>query len=278
MFRDRARLTTLPATCQHSSLSSSAVQRVTVSSGSVVAVVSPADGSRLASLSFDGTEMLINRARSTLEWGCYPMVPYAGRVRDAKLMFGGRIHDLLPNGGRHSLHGTVFDVPWEIVDASPSTATFTTTLGDDWPFAATVVHRVETDNHGITMRLVVHADEPQPVQVGWHPWFVKPESTRFGFTEMLARDSDGIAVSLPVAAGDPPYDDCFVGNATTPEIEIGGVQLRVASDCSHWVVYDEPTHATCIEPQSGPPNSVNDNPDVLSAGEILSRWFRIERC
>lgn len=249
---------------------------MTLWSGSVVAVVSPADGSRLASLSFDGTEVLITRARSTLEWGCYPMVPYAGRVRDAMLMFDGRIHDLRPNGGRHSLHGTVFDAPWEVVDASQSSATFTTTLGDEWPFAATIVHRVETDDLGVTMRLVVHADEPQPVQVGWHPWFVKPTSTTFGFTEMLARDSDGIAVSPPVAVGEPPYDDCFVGNGTTPEIDVAGVSLRISSDCSHWVVYDEPPHATCIEPQSGPPNSVNDDPLVLSAGEIFSRWFRIE--
>lgn len=243
----------------------------------MTAVVSPADGSRLASLSFDGTEVLVTRARSTLEWGCYPMVPYAGRVRDAMLIFGGRVHDLRPNGGRHSLHGTVLDVPWETVDASPSTATFTTTLGDDWPFAATIVHRIETDEGGITMRLVVHADEPQPVHVGWHPWFVKPTTATFGFTEMLGRDADGIAVSPPIAVSAPPYDDCFIGNGTAPELDIGDAHLRVTSDCSHWVVYDEPPHATCVEPQSGPPNSVNDNPLVLSGGEIFSRWFRIER-
>ncbi|MEY2966452.1 MAG: hypothetical protein RLY50_502 [Actinomycetota bacterium] len=250
---------------------------MTLSSGPVVAVVSPADGSRLASLSFGETEVLVTRSRSSLEWGCYPMVPYAGRVRDAMLRFDGRIHELRPNGGRHSLHGTVFDVPWETVDVSTSSATFTTTLGDDWPFPATVVHRVETDDLGVTLRLVVHADEPQPVQVGWHPWFVKPTSTTLGFTEVLARDSDGIAVAPPVSAGEPPYDDCFIGNGASPEIDLAGVSLRISSDCSHWVVYDEPPHSTCIEPQSGPPNSVNDNPLVLRAGEIFSRWFRIER-
>lgn len=253
------------------------MQRVTLTTGDVRAVVSAADGSRLASLSFAGTEVLVTGGRSPLEWGCYPMVPYAGRVRDAMLMFDGRIHDLRPNGGRHSLHGTVFDTPWEIVDVSPSTATFTTTLGDDWPFPATVVHRIETDERGVTMRLMVHADVAQPVQVGWHPWFVKPASITLGFAEMLVRDAEGIAVAPPVAVGDPPYDDCFVGNGSAPEFDIDGVPLRAASDCSHWVVYDEPRHATCLEPQSGPPNSVNDDPFVLPAGEVFSRWFRIER-
>jgi aldose 1-epimerase len=33
--------------------------------------------------------------------------------------------------------------------------------------------------------------------------------------------------------------------------------LTIDSDCSHWVVYNEPDHAVCVEPQSGPPDAVN---------------------
>lgn len=219
----------------------------------------------------------MNRGGDPLAWGCYPMVPYAGRVRDATLRFDGIDHDLRPNGGRHSLHGTVFDVPWETVSVTATSATFTTTLGDDWPFSATVIHHVEVDTDGVTMRLVVHADEAQPMQIGWHPWFVKPAMLDHGCSSMHPRDAQGIATSPTVPIGRPPFDDCFVGDGATPLLELSQVSLRLSSDCSHWVVYDEPRHATCVEPQSGPPNSVNDDPFVLGAGQMMSRWFRIER-
>lgn len=253
------------------------VQPIIVESAEVSARVSAADGARLVSLCFGGVETLVTRHGEPLSWGCYPMVPYAGRVRNATLGFAGRTHDLRANAGRHSLHGTVFDVPWETVSVTATSATFTTTLGDDWPFAATVIHHVEVDSNGVTMRLVVHADEPQPIQVGWHPWFVKPDRLDHGCARMHPRDASGIASTAVTQIGPPPWDDCFLSDGATPRVEIAGVALRLSSDCSHWVVYDEPRHASCVEPQSGAPNGINDEPFVVGAGDILTRWFRIER-
>jgi aldose 1-epimerase len=37
----------------------------------------------------------------------------------------------------------------------------------------------------------------------------------------------------------------------------GDVTLEVSSSCDHWVVYTEPPHAVCVEPQSGPPDAFN---------------------
>lgn len=250
---------------------------VTISSATVTATVSAAHGARVASLRFGEVEVLVNRGSSPLSWGCYPMVPYAGRVRDATLHFDARDHDLRPNAGRHSLHGTVFDVPWETVSATATSATFATTLGDDWPFSATVIHHVEVDPDGATMRLVVHSDEPQPTQIGWHPWFVKPDRLDHGCSSMLPRDAHGIATTPATPIGPPPWDDCFISDGASPRLEVSGLSLRLVSDCSHWVVYDEPRHATCVEPQTGPPNGINDDPFVLGAGEMMARWFRVER-
>lgn len=245
--------------------------------------VSPAAGSRLSSLRVDGSELLVTRGIDSLAWGCYPMVPYAGRVRDAVLHFGGRDHALRPNdaarrgGRRHSLHGTVFDVPWEVVDIDDVSATFTTTLGDDWPFAATVVHHVALDPDGVTLRLMMHAEERQPAQVGWHPWFSSVRSLDHGCSTMLERDDHGIATSTTRQVDSGPWDDCFLATNSRPRLDFDSVSVALSTDCTHWVIYDEPAHATCVEPQSGPPNAVNDSPVVLDAGEVLTRWFRIER-
>jgi galactose mutarotase-like enzyme len=41
-------------------------------------------------------------------------------------------------------------------------------------------------------------------------------------------------------------------------------------------MYDFPSHATCIEPQSGPPNGINDDPFVLQANSVFTKKFTIE--
>ena len=51
--------------------------------------------------------------------------------------------------------------------------------------------------------------------------------------------------------------------------------MTVTSDCDHWVVYDQPAHATCVEPQSGPPDALNVAPVVVSPGEPLTRTMTI---
>lgn len=226
---------------------------------------------------FGGTEVLVTRADDTLGWGCYPMVPFAGRVRDARLDFGGRVHELDANAGRHAIHGTVFDAAWELDAHDDVSATLVTGLGARWPFEGLVIHRIEVDPIGITMRVAVHADESQPIQIGWHPWFVKPSRVAHGCELMVVRGRDGIATSTLVETPDGPWDDCFVAGGAPPTLTVGGVDLVLSSDCSHWVVYDMPDHATCIEPQSGPPNAINDAPEVVEAGAMCARWFRISR-
>lgn len=72
-----------------------------------------------------------------------------------------------------------------------------------------------------------------------------------------------------------PWDDCFT-NTETVSLEYEGYQLRLSSDCTHWVVYNQADEAACFEPQSGPPDAFNIEPSVLAPGDVLHRWFRME--
>ena len=42
------------------------------------------------------------------------MVPFAGRIRDGRFTFAGRVHQLPRNLPPHAIHGTVFDRPWRV--------------------------------------------------------------------------------------------------------------------------------------------------------------------
>jgi aldose 1-epimerase len=37
----------------------------------------------------------------------------------------------------------------------------------------------------------------------------------------------------------------------------GALAVTLTSTCSHVVLYDQPRHAICVEPQTGPPDALN---------------------
>ncbi len=207
------------------------------------------------------------------------MVPYAGRVRDARLDFAGRRHELLRRLPPHAIHGTVFEKPWVLEESSSRHCRLVTTLDPGWPFAGRVVHDIELLDDRLTMRLTVEATDDMPVQIGWHPWFRKPTNRRLDFTASFRRDPDGITIPEPVqpaAIGpDGTNDDCFADPEGVLRITVDQHDLELSSSCRYWVVYDQPPSATCVEPQSGPPNGVNDEPFVLRSGRTLTHDFTI---
>lgn len=254
--------------------------------GRVHVAVDDRCGARLASIRIDGLDIIVSDGGDALSWGCYPMVPFAGRVRDAAATINGDVHLLPAIAGPHALHGTVLDSAWAVLDHSDARAVLLTDLDAPWPVPGTVRHEISLDDDALTLRLEVTAHDDMPCQVGWHPWFVRPEAYTVPFDTLWLRDEHGITTGTRIDH-DPAhprfghYDDCFSDPSAPPGLlyrhPTTGVDLDVTltSDCSHWVVFDQPVHAVCIEPQSGPPNQINDAPDVLEFGQSMSRMFRI---
>ena len=244
----------------------------------MTALVYPEYGGRIGSLIVWNQEIFItdNSNDDPLSWGCYPMVPYAGRMRDAILRFAGEQFPLRKNMPPHSIHGTVFNQSWNVIENSSLEVVLEIDLGTEWPFAGTVQHHIQLTDTRLDMQLVVNAIDAMPIQVGWHPWFLKPRATSLRFGAMLQRDSVGITTTQKVPQPAIPVDDCFVNPEEPLTITIGNIQLTLSSDCSHWVIYDIPLNATCVEPQSGPPNGVNDLPLVLDPDTSFSKNFTIE--
>ena len=82
-----------------------------MSSSRATVSIDLAAGGRIASLSVDGDELLYTGKpdASLMGWGCYPMAPFAGRIRNGVLTHGSESHQLRLNMSPHSIHGTVFD-------------------------------------------------------------------------------------------------------------------------------------------------------------------------
>lgn len=243
-----------------------------MSSYDTTLVVDLNQGCRIASLHVGGRELLITTGRSPIEWGLYPMAPYAGRVRDGSFGFDERRYELPRTLNGHAIHGTAYLQEWE----QNGDTTFVTDLGPPWPFPGFVLQEIRLEDGSLSLRLEVHATQgPMPASCGWHPWFrrvVDDTASHLDFRPgfMLRRDQDGISTLDRAEVPEGPWDDCFGEVASPPVLEWPGfLRMRVTTDCDWWVVYNERDYATCIEPQTAPPDALNNSPHVVRPGHPL---------
>ena len=240
------------------------------------AVIDPGNGGRLASLTIGGDEILVGMHDDPLQWGCYPMVPFAGRIRQGILDFDGVRHQLPPNLGHHAIHGYGFVSAWEPVDGD----TIEWEFAEPWPFRGRARQRFVLRPGSLRIEMTVDADDRQPITIGWHPWFLRHVGgvdavLGFAAAAMYELD-DEIPTGRLIEPSPRPWDNCFTGLTAGPRLEWGALAGALRSSAGYWVVYDEPAHALCVEPQSGPPNEVNSGPRVLEAGESTRLEFTID--
>ena len=214
------------------------------------------------------------------------MAPWAGRVRhgrfglfgaDQQLELNFQDGDAADPDRLHAIHGTVFTRPWIVETLTDDHLTARCTLDDDpsmkartgWRFGGTARQTIELMDGQLRCDLSIEVDHdtlmPFPARVGWHPWFRKPDRLSFHPDAMYERDDIGLPTGRLVAPSDGPWDDCFVNTApVTLHYDRDTVHdisaITLSSDCDHWVVYDQPDDATCVEPQSGPPDAFNIRP------------------
>lgn len=253
--------------------------------GALCVDIAPQAGGRIAQITYDGLPWLVgpdDGHPSALAWGSYPMLPWAGRLRRGRLRFGGRGYRFAPTLGPHTIHGVGFQLPWKVAGSSAHACRLVLQLPTDarWPFSGIATQHIALDADCLTLQLSLRATTqamPRPV-IGWHPWFRKPVALEFTPVAQYPRDGDGIAHRPTMPPSPGPWDDCFI-NRTPVTLRRDGQTLRLSSGCDHWVVYDQPAHASCVEPQSGPPDAFNLHPRAwLAPGRSVHAWFRWQWC
>jgi aldose 1-epimerase len=256
----------------------------------------PMSGGRIRQVSVDGRRLLHDTPGDGSDptatgWGSFPMAPFAGRVRHGRFVAGGVEHVLERRNGDHAMHGTVLDRPWEVREHTPTRCVLRTDLGPGWPWDGWCEQHLDLSAERLVMRLEVHSErEAFPTSAGWHPWFRTRldggGALRLDVTagSMVRRDPEGIPSGVWGPPTPRPWDDCL-GDITWPvrlRWEIAGspvVGIDISADTRFVVVYDEPDHAWCVEPQSAPPDALGDPTHVVSPDQphIVTcewRWIR----
>jgi aldose 1-epimerase len=261
-------------------------RQIRLDAGDAAAVIEPAAGGRVTSLVVDGHELLVQQGADVFHWGSFPMAPWVGRLRNGRLEFDGRVEHLPVNAPPHALHGLVTDRPWTITATGERSVELAVELGDPsdaadpWPWPCRVTQSVVLAEDRMEFRLAVHAQEPMPADIGWHPWFVRELSTPQGMVEaelevrggrVYLNDADGLPSGQMGPPPPRPWDYCFLGLSEPPTVRWAGLlELTVDSDCDHWVFYDMEPAGLCAEPWTGPPNSLNGStPNVVTPSQPL---------
>lgn len=239
-------------------------------------------------------------------WGSFPMAPWVGRIRHGRFDFlgeqvrldldhsdggssgGGPIDppdpapdDIDAADRRHAIHGTTYFRPWTVVDATDTTIEMTCPIqgARNWPYRGVARQRLSLHADRLDLELGVEVDDrPAPVSLGWHPWFAKPDRIDLAPVAMYRRDEIGIPTGELVAPSPPPWDDCFVMHGPVVLHYVRDVAPTVtisSDDCDHWVVFDGTAHATCVEPQSGPPDAPNVRPEIVTPTHPMQRSMTI---
>lgn len=275
-----------------------AVEGVILRAGDVRLTVDQRRGGRMASLRIGEREVLLTEGWGPISWGCYPMAPFAGRIRDGRFAFRGRNVQLPLNLPPHAIHGTVFERRWAVASQADDQVVLTIDLGPTWPFRGMVTHSIRLGPDGLDATLALEADEAMPAALGWHPWFRRYLGDTLDGTgttsaevdlvvdaaSMFERGADGLPTGALVPPNPRPWDDAFTGLRTSPIVRWpGALEIVLSSTAGVWVVYDETVEGVCVEPQTAPPDAINlaaaagEETDVADAGQPMTtsmgwRW------
>jgi aldose 1-epimerase len=229
--------------------------------------------------------------------GCYPLVPYSGRLGYRRFRWQGHDFTTAANfdDNPHSVHGVAWQRPWTVVSSSAGEAELTYGHEADahWPFAFEVRQRFVLTPDALEVHLAItnRSAQPQPVGLGWHPYFPKRHRSRLHIELSDRWDSD--ASGLPTRHVPQPgidadvahlaFDNCFEGWKGPARIRDEKLSVRLSSSLPYLVVFTPETKPYyCVEPVSHVPNAIHMSDPAahglraLAPGATFDAWMKLE--
>lgn len=263
---------------------------VDLSFGGYALEVLPDLGGAIRALSFEGVPVLRSvpsDVKSSGDTGCFPLIPYANRIRNGAFSFGGRDVRLPMTfpGHPHSLHGHGWVVGWTVVRQTASELLLAYDHApDSWPWPYRGEQRFGLDENGLSVTLTVvnTGAEPMPASLGLHPWFPRTPGTILTADVDAVWLADDTMMPTKLVAGthffdlakgavlkDAPFvDNCYTGWKGSAMIDQPDLGLKVVlrADCPFLHVYAPVgSDFVCAEPVSAMPDAFN-RPNVVGNG------------
>jgi aldose 1-epimerase len=241
--------------------------------------IEPAAGGRIVSLVAGGIERILPEAHARantppIYWGCFPMVPWPGRLAEGRIPSGAGEVRLEPNLPPAAIHGLGFDKPWEILERSGTAVTMACDMrGLGWPFGGRARQTLRLGATSLDLELELgEYTRAGPAGLGWHPWFARPRigdlALRLDAAEILVVDADLVPTGAVramnkdedlrtrPALGNRRLDHVYVRVRSPALVRWPDLELAIEFDQSlNTVVVHTPSEGICVEPQTMWPNA-----------------------
>lgn len=221
-----------------------------------------AQAGRITSWIFAGNELMTSVGSDPVEFGCYPMAPWCGRITDNRMPTAESYVEFPETYGPWALHGLVYRNPAHVISHDEKSVVFAHDIGDPWPVASHLTSAWRIDGNRVVSTLTLRTQAGSfPAVIGLHPWFrrnINGTSAMWSTecTQQLERGTDHLPTGnvTTLLRDGRSFDDAFFG-ARASEIRWPGLlALHIHNSHDWFVVYDGNPHAVCIEPQTGPPD------------------------
>lgn len=262
--------------------------------GPYTAVVVPAAGGRVASLTWDDgvdpVPLLVEWSGSEFDehqWpkaGAFPMLPFANRLPPDGFLFAGARHRPQPGPSGFALHGMAHRRPWQVREMSSRHAQLEQVheAGEEgWSWPWTAQQDIVLDDRGlqVTLRLRNDGDHAMPAGLGWHPYHPAASaqavsSLQFAAAARHALDALGRAEATPQAAvfeGHPGETAVFTGWSGKVRLPVAGRRVIVTRcEGATSLVLHRPVMGdyVCAEPVTALPGRLGEADQVLQPGEV----------
>ena len=231
-------------------------------------------GATMKSLITHGLEVLVAPNKDGPIWsGAFPMVPWAGLLRGARLDYDGQTHVLPADWPPHALHGLLRTAAWKVTVRDGASAEFQASLGQRWPFGGQATLSVQLSPDDLSMTWGVQAEDRSfRCSVGWHPWFARelavggPLELELPATAQWQRDADGLPTGRWTAPQPPPWDDSFLVRGPAVLRWPGALELTLSGSHGVTSVYDGHEGGLVVTTQTAPHEALGHD---LAAGGAL---------
>lgn len=287
--------------------------RADLASGSLQATILPSYGMLVASLKWQGVELL--RRTDDLETaaakgstaGIPLLYPWANRLDGMRYRAAGREVVLDPkspllhfDGNGLPIHGVPWaQLPWRVKKATPSSIAASLDWSGELLSVFPFPHKAEMEivlADGLMIAVTITVEqEPVPVSFGFHPYFGLSDVPRADWRlhlppmQKLTLDPRGIPTGVRAAfgardeaLGDTVYDDGFALDGNPAKLALSGGGRTVAVEFLKGYPFAQvyaPTgqNLVALEPMTAPTNALlsgNDLP-VVKPGERFTAKFRV---
>ena len=251
--------------------------------------LAPSAGGSIARFTVDGMDIMRPMTAADIASGkgnnaaSYPLVPFAGRIGDGRLLFQGETIQLAPNwpGVRHPMHGDGWWHAWQVLHHDAQSAVLDylhepAGRPGGWPFRYRAQQHFRLEKERLTVRMSLEnlADRMVPAGIGLHPFFVRDVDSELKCSTQTVWRMDAEVLPLERIAVPPEWDfsagrkvnsvaldtafEGWDGQATLvwPQRRL---RLGIAADQTfrHLVLYLPPGQSFfCVEPLSHTPGQV----------------------